>query len=110
MIYLFTCVLIVFMFVLCVCLLFVLFVLFLLRKHIPDAYITINKNVLVTLEIYITTQPYTNIKHTHTHTHTHTHFNSRIICGMVLHDWYNKGRGRCYPCEMMHIKEPLLLI
>ena len=29
----------------------------------------------------------------------------------VLHDWYNKGRGMCYPvCEMMHIKEPLLLI
>ena len=29
----------------------------------------------------------------------------------VLHDWCNKGRGICYPvCEMMHIKEPLLLI
>ena len=29
----------------------------------------------------------------------------------VLHDWCNKGRGVCYPaCEMMHIKEPLLLI
>ena len=29
----------------------------------------------------------------------------------VLHDWYNKGRGMCYPvCGMMHIKEPLLLI
>ena len=26
-------------------------------------------------------------------------------------DWCNKGRGICYPvCEMMHIKEPLLLI
>ena len=29
----------------------------------------------------------------------------------VLHNWYNKGRIVCYPvCEMMHIKEPLLLI
>ena len=29
----------------------------------------------------------------------------------VLHDWCNKGRGMCYPvCEMMHTKEPLLLI
>ena len=29
----------------------------------------------------------------------------------VLHDWCNKGRGMRYPvCEMMHIKEPLLLI
>ena len=29
----------------------------------------------------------------------------------VLHDWYNNGRGMCYPvCGMMHIKEPLLLI
>ena len=29
----------------------------------------------------------------------------------VLHDWYNKGRGMCYPvCGRMHIKEPLLLI
>ena len=29
----------------------------------------------------------------------------------LLHDWYNKGRGMCYPvCGMMHIKEPLLLI
>ena len=29
----------------------------------------------------------------------------------VLHDWYNKGRGMCYPvCGMVHIKEPLLLI
>ena len=28
----------------------------------------------------------------------------------VLHDWYNKGRGMCYPvCGMVHIKEPLLL-
>ena len=28
----------------------------------------------------------------------------------VLHDWYNKGSGMCYPvCGMMHIKEPLLL-
>ena len=28
-----------------------------------------------------------------------------------LHDWYNKGRGMCYPvCGMVHIKEPLLLI
>ena len=29
----------------------------------------------------------------------------------VLHDWFNKGCGMCYPvCGMMHIKEPLLLI
>ena len=29
----------------------------------------------------------------------------------VLHDWYNKGRGMCYPvCGIVHIKEPLLLI
>ena len=29
----------------------------------------------------------------------------------VLHDWYNKGSGMCYPlCGMVHIKEPLLLI
>ena len=29
----------------------------------------------------------------------------------VFHDWCNKGRGMCYPvCEMMHVKEPLLLI
>ena len=29
----------------------------------------------------------------------------------VLHDWCNKGRGMCYPvCEIVHIKEPLLLI
>ena len=29
----------------------------------------------------------------------------------VVHDWYNKGRGMCYPvCGMVHIKEPLLLI
>ena len=29
----------------------------------------------------------------------------------VLHDWFNKGHGMCYPaCGMMHIKEPLLLI
>ena len=29
----------------------------------------------------------------------------------VLHVWCNKGRGMCYPVfEMMHIKEPLLLI
>ena len=30
---------------------------------------------------------------------------------LVLHDWCNKGCGMCYPvCEMVHIKEPLLLI
>ena len=30
---------------------------------------------------------------------------------LVLHDWCNIGRGMCYPvCEMVHIKEPLLLI
>ena len=29
----------------------------------------------------------------------------------VLHDWCNKGCGMCYlVCEMMHIKEHLLLI
>ena len=29
----------------------------------------------------------------------------------VLHDWCNKGCSMCYPvCEMVHIKEPLLLI
>ena len=29
----------------------------------------------------------------------------------VLHYWYNKGRGMCYPvCGMVHIKLPLLLI
>ena len=29
----------------------------------------------------------------------------------VLHDWCSKGRGMYYPvCEMMRIKEPLLLI
>ena len=27
----------------------------------------------------------------------------------VLHDWYNKGCGMCYPvCGIVHIKEPLL--
>ena len=27
----------------------------------------------------------------------------------VLHNWFNKGRGMCYPvCGMVHIKEPLL--
>ena len=29
----------------------------------------------------------------------------------VLHDWFSKGCGMCYPvCGMVHIKEPLLLI
>ena len=29
----------------------------------------------------------------------------------LFHDWYNKGRGVCYPvCGMVHMKEPLLLI
>ena len=29
----------------------------------------------------------------------------------VLHDWFNKCHGMCYPvCGMVHIKEPLLLI
>ena len=29
----------------------------------------------------------------------------------VLHDWFNKSRGMCYPvCVMVHIKEALLLI
>ena len=30
---------------------------------------------------------------------------------LIFHDWCNKGCGMCYPiCEMMHIKEPLLVI
>ena len=30
---------------------------------------------------------------------------------LVIHDWFNKGRGMCYPvCGMVHIKEPLMLI
>ena len=30
---------------------------------------------------------------------------------LFLHDCCNKGRGMCYPvCEMVNIKEPLLLI
>ena len=29
----------------------------------------------------------------------------------MLHDWCSKGRDMCYPvCEVVHIKEPLLLI
>ena len=29
----------------------------------------------------------------------------------LIHDWFNKNRGICYPvCGMVHIKEPLLLI
>ena len=29
----------------------------------------------------------------------------------VLHNWFNKGHGMCYPvCGMVHIKELLLLI
>ena len=29
----------------------------------------------------------------------------------VFHDWCNKGYGMCYPVyEIVHIKEPLLLI
>ena len=29
----------------------------------------------------------------------------------VFYDWCNRGRGMCYPvCEMVHIKEPLVLI
>ena len=36
---------------------------------------------------------------------------SYFLIQPVLHDWCNKGCGMCYPvCEMMHIKEPLLLI
>ena len=28
----------------------------------------------------------------------------------MLHDWFNKGCGMCYPvCGMVHIKEPLLI-
>ena len=34
-----------------------------------------------------------------------------ILSCFSFHDWCNKGRGMCYPvCEMMHVKEPLLLI
>ena len=29
----------------------------------------------------------------------------------MIHDWFNKGRGMCYPVSgMVHIREPLLLI
>ena len=29
----------------------------------------------------------------------------------VLYNWCNKGHDMCYPvCDMLHIKEPLLLI
>ena len=36
---------------------------------------------------------------------------SYFLYQTVLHDWCNKGHGICYPiCEMMHIKEILLLI
>ena len=29
----------------------------------------------------------------------------------VLHDWFIKDRGMCYyVCEMVHIKDPMLLI
>ena len=29
----------------------------------------------------------------------------------VLHDWWKRGRGMCYPiCGMVHIKDPLLII
>ena len=36
---------------------------------------------------------------------------SYFIFQSVFHDWCSKDRGMCYPvCEMMHIKEPLLLI
>ena len=29
----------------------------------------------------------------------------------VLHDWFNKGRGMCFPVHgVVHIKDPLLLI
>ena len=29
----------------------------------------------------------------------------------VIHDLYNKGRGKCYPvCGMMHVKELLLIV
>ena len=38
-------------------------------------------------------------------------FHSTVSFQPVLHDWYNKGCGMCYPvCGMVHIKEPLLLI
>ena len=34
-----------------------------------------------------------------------------LIPASVLHIWYNKGCGICYPvCGMVHTKEPLLLI
>ena len=42
------------------------------------------------------------------------HINGPIELFLVpasLHNWCNKGCGKCYPvCGMMHIKEPLLLI
>ena len=35
---------------------------------------------------------------------------SYFLSHPMLHDWYNKGRGMCYPaCGMVDIKEPLLL-
>ena len=34
-----------------------------------------------------------------------------LLSYFSFHDWCNKGHGKCYPvCEMVHIKEPLLLI
>ena len=35
---------------------------------------------------------------------------SYFLLKPVLHDWFNKGSGMCYPVYgMVHIKEPLLL-
>ena len=38
-------------------------------------------------------------------------FTCKFSLQPVLHNWYNKGCDMCYPvCEMMNIKEHLLLI
>ena len=35
----------------------------------------------------------------------------RFLVPPVLHYWYNKDHGMCYPvCGILHIKEPLLFI
>ena len=33
-----------------------------------------------------------------------------LVPACALYDWCNKGHGMCYPvCDVVHIKEPLLL-
>ena len=84
--------------------------------------------------IHINTYIHTFIHtHTHTYVHTyiqtythqyiHTHPKNKKRCHFlvdplgyfllqpVLQNWWNKGRGMCYPVYgMVHIKEPMLLI